>query len=170
MSRIITNTSPIIALTMIRKVHLLWELFAEVYIPKAVIKELTESTNALDYGRQEIMEAIELGKVIPYSIQDEVMVQRMYGKLHAGELETIIGGKELEIDFVLIDEIAARNMAKNFFLTPIGTLGILRLAKAQKKVERVKPYIDFLMANDYRIGKTLYEQILKSENEWTYDD
>ena len=60
------------------------------------------------------------------------MIQRLYGKLHAGELETIVGGKELEIDFVLIDEIAARNMAKNFFLTPIGTLGILRLAKAQK--------------------------------------
>lgn len=94
------------------------------------------------------------------------MVQRMYGKLHTGELETIIGGKELEIDFVLIDEVAARNMAKNFFLTPIGTLGILRLAKAQKKIEMVKPDIDFLIDRNYRIGKSLYEQVLKLENEW----
>ncbi|WP_240335337.1 DUF3368 domain-containing protein [Paraliobacillus sediminis] len=69
----------------------------------------------------------------------------------------------LEIDFVLIDEIAARNMAKNFFLTPMGTLGILRLAKAKKKIEMVKPYIELLIANDYRIGKTLYEQVVRLE-------
>ena len=87
-----------------------------------MIKELTESTHEFDHGRQEIIEAIKSENIIPYTIQDELMIQRLYGKLYAGELETIVGGKELEIDFVLIDEIAARNMAKNFFLTPIGTL------------------------------------------------
>ncbi|WP_404405190.1 DUF3368 domain-containing protein [Jeotgalibacillus malaysiensis] len=134
-SRIITNTSPVIALSMIKKLYLLWELFEDVYVPMAVIKELTESPNELDHGRQEILNGIQTGKIIPYSVQDEMMVQSMYGKLHKGELETIIGGIELKIEFVLIDEVAARNMAKNFFLTPIGTLGILRLAKAQKKIE-----------------------------------
>lgn len=57
-------------------------------------------------------------------------------------------------------------MAKSFFLTPIGTLGILRLAKSQGKIDTVKPYIDILITNDYRIGKPLYEQVLKQENEW----
>jgi len=151
---------------MIKELHLLWELFDEVYVPKAVIKELTESAHEHDHGRQEIIEAVKSGKVIVYAVKDELMIQRLYGKLHAGELETIVGGKELEIDFVLIDEIAARNMAKNFFLTPMRTLGILRLAKAQKKIEMVKPYIERLIANDYRIGKTLYEQVLRLENEW----
>lgn len=94
------------------------------------------------------------------------MVQRMYGKLHYGELETIIGGKELDIDFVLIDERSARNMANNFFLTPIGTVGILRLAKSQGKIDKIKPYLDIIIAHDYRIGKALYEKALKQENEW----
>ncbi|HJV17737.1 MAG TPA: hypothetical protein VJ546_10225 [Bacillales bacterium] len=87
----------------------------------------------------EILEAIKEENVIVYTVKDEVLVQRMYGKLHHGELETIIGGKEMDTDFVLIDERAARNMAKNFFLTPIGTLGILRLAKSKGKVDKIKP-------------------------------
>lgn len=46
----------------------------------------------------------------------------MYGKLHHGELETIVGGMELQADFVRIDERAARNVAMTFFLAPIGTV------------------------------------------------
>lgn len=166
MKTIITNTSPIIALSMIHSLPLLWKLFDKVYVPEAVVKELTSSFGENDYGRTEILEAIKEENVIVYSVKDEVLVQRMYGKLHHGELETIIGGKELDTDFVLIDERAARNMAKNFFLTPIGTLGILRLAKSQGKVDKIKPYMDILIASGYRIGKPLYEQVLKLENEW----
>ncbi|WP_164667788.1 DUF3368 domain-containing protein [Virgibacillus doumboii] len=166
MRTIITNTSPVIALSMIEKLSILWELFDKVYVPEAVFKELTSSFDENDFGRREIVEAVNDEKIILYSVKDKELVARMYAKLHFGELETIIGGKELDASFVLIDERAARNMAKNFFLTPIGTLGILRLAKSQKKIDRVKPYLDFLIANDYRIGKPLYKQILMQENEW----
>lgn len=166
MKSIITNTSPIIALAMIDRLSLLWELFAKVYVPKAVFKELVTSSSENDHGRREIQEAVKEEKIAIYSVKDELLVKQMYGKLHHGELEVIIGGKELDIDFVLIDEKAARNMAKNFFLTPIGTLGILRLAKSQGKIDKIKPYLDNLIFNDYRIGKSLYERVLKLENEW----
>lgn len=166
MKTIITNTSPVIALSMIDRLSLLWELFDKVYVPEAVLKELTSSFDEKDFGRREILEALKEEKVIIYSVKDGVLVQRMYGKLHQGELETIIGGKELDIDFVLIDERSARNMANNFFLTPIGTIGILRLAKSQGKIDKIKPYLDIIIAHDYRIGKALYEKTLKQENEW----
>ncbi|MFD1413239.1 DUF3368 domain-containing protein [Oceanobacillus jeddahense] len=58
-------------------------------------------------------------------------------------------------------------MAKSLFLTPLGTLGLLRLAKSQGKIDKVKPYIDTLVKNGFRIGKQLYEQVLKQENEWS---
>ena len=166
MKTVITNTSPIIALSMIGRLPLLWELFDKVYVPKAVISELTSSIHETDYGRKEIIEAVKTEKVISYSVKDELLVQRMYGKLHNGELETIIGGKELDTDFVLIDERAVRNMAKIFF-PPIGSLGILRLAKSQGKIDEIKSYLDTLIANGYRIGKPLYEQVLKLEDQWT---
>ncbi|SHM57293.1 hypothetical protein [Gracilibacillus kekensis] len=114
MKTIITNTSPVIALSMINKLHLLWELFDKVYVPEAVIKELTSSSHESDFGRSEILNAIEDQKVIVYSVMDKELVHRMYAKLHYEELETIIGGKELNSDFVLIDERATRDVAKNF--------------------------------------------------------
>lgn len=165
MATIISNTSPIIALSMIGKVPLLWELYDKVYVPKAVYQELTSSVHDNDYGHREIIEAIKENKISIYSIENESLVKSMYGKLHNGELETIIGGKELNVDFVLIDERAARSMAKSFFLTPIGTIGILRLAKHQGKVDKIKPFLDTLIGRQFRIGKALYEQILKLENE-----
>ena len=166
MKTIITNTSPFIALSIVGMVPLLWELYDKGYVPKAVFQELTTSANENDFGRTEIINAVEEEKVKIYSVKDSTLVQRMYGKLHNGELETIIGGKELNADFVLIDERAARNMAKNFFLTPIGTIGILRLAKSQGKIDKIKPYLDILITNKYRIGKPLYEHALKLEGEW----
>jgi predicted nucleic acid-binding protein len=45
----------------------------------------------------------------------------------------------------LIDEKASRNLDKNFFLTPLGTIGILRLAKFHKKIDKIKPYLDSLI-------------------------
>ena len=40
----------------------------------------------------------------------------LYGRLHFGELEVIVGAKELGIDFAIIDEHAARKMASEFLI------------------------------------------------------
>ncbi len=39
-------------------------------------------------------------------------------------------------------------------------------SKVKGKIEKIKPYLDILIANDYRIGKPLYDQVPKQENEW----
>lgn len=41
-------------------------------------------------------------------------VKALYGRLHFGELEVIVGAKELGIDFAIIDEHAARKWHRNF--------------------------------------------------------
>lgn len=92
----------------------MWELFDEVYVPQAVIKELTTSEHEHDHGKQEIVEAIQSEKILSHTVKDELMVKRLYGKLHLRELETVVGGIEIGVDFVLIDEISARNMSQNF--------------------------------------------------------
>ncbi|MDQ2088077.1 DUF3368 domain-containing protein [Herbivorax sp. ANBcel31] len=50
-------------------------------------------------------------------------------------------------------------------MTPIGTLGVLKITKYEKKVDKIKPYIDVLLEKGYRISQKLYEDILKKENE-----
>lgn len=82
-----------------------------------------------------------------------------------GNLKVIIGAKELDLRFVVMDERAARDLAQMFLLKPIGTLGILLLAKKHNRIEMVKPYLDMLLAHDFYISKKLYQQVLKHANE-----
>ena len=90
MSKIISNTSPLIALSMIDKLYLLWELFDLVYIPEAVYNEIINTEDETNYGRQEVKSAVKEGKITVYKIKDEVLVRKMLGKMHKGEVETIV--------------------------------------------------------------------------------
>ncbi len=117
------------------------------------------------YGKEELDDVISSGVFQLYKVQSGEMVNKMYGKLHEGELEVIIGAKELDLRFVVMDERAARDLAQMFLLKPIGTLGILLLAKKHNRIEMVKPYLDMLLAHDFYISKKLYQQVLKHANE-----
>lgn len=140
------------------------ELFETVYVPEAVYKEIViDSTRA--YGKEELDLAISSGVFQLYKVQNSDMVNKMYGKLHEGELEVIIGAKELNLRFVVMDERAARDLAQMFLLKPIGTLGILLHAKRQNRIEKVKTYLDILLAHDFYISKKLYQQVLSNAHE-----
>jgi len=92
-------------------------------------------------------------------------VNNAYGRLHRGELEVIIGAKESKVDIVIIDEKSARNFAETLLLKPLGTFGILKLAKQRGIIDNIKPYIDTLVKSNYRISKKLYLEILNESGE-----
>ena len=165
MKSIITNTSPITGLSMLGQLPLLWELFDQVYVPQAVISELTNSLHENDYGRKEIIDRIldTLRKSfnILYRMNHFACTNVLYeAKLHEGRTRTasnLSGGNPrslfTNIDFVLrsMKKQLENHDNKIFFLTPIGILGILRIAKSQEKIEEIKPYLDTLITNEYRI-------------------
>ncbi len=112
-----------------------------------------------------IQKYIEAGNLVIYKIGNATAVKSLYGKLYFGELEVIIGAKECGISLALIDERAARKMAAEFLIDTIGILGILSLAKKQGIVTAIKPDIDKLRENGYRISDSLYQQILLNNGE-----
>jgi len=66
---------------------------------------------------------------------------------------------------VIIDERSARKFAKNLGLKPIGILGILKLARLEGKIEKLKPYLDKLIDNKFRISDSLYNELLMDVDE-----
>ncbi|MBM4761454.1 DUF3368 domain-containing protein [Bacillus sp. B15-48] len=160
MTKVISNSTPIIGLSILGKLHFLSELFDEVYIPHAVYQEVVHSDSPRKYGRDELSKLISDGTFQLYHVQNEALVKKLYGKLHEGELEVIVAAKELDLSFVVIDEHAARALAKTFLLQPIGTIGVLILAKKKGKIEEVKPYLDALISHGFHISKNLYQQAL----------
>ena len=158
--KVICNTSPIIGLMSINRLYLLWQLFDEIYIPQAVQKELCANSIEHPQEVEEVESYILEGKFTVYQVQNEEIVRKLYGKLHYGELEVIIGAKECNFPLALIDERAARKMASIFLVDTIGILGVLELTKKQGYIDSVKNDIDMLRSNGYRISDALYTQIL----------
>ena len=160
LNTVMCNSSPIIGLSGIGKLELLWIIFEEILIPEAVYNEVIKSQNNKRIGTEELHDAIEKGLIKVYHVKDELFVNRFMGKLHRGELEVIAGAKELNLEYLLIDEKSARSLAEALMLEPTGLLGILKFAKLSGAIETLKPYLDGLIENNYRISKKLYNAIL----------
>lgn len=163
MKKVISNASPIIGLSMIGKLNLLWELF-DVYIARTVYDEITGS-NQEGFGHKELKDAIEKGNIKIYEVKDKDIVNKLYGHLHKGEIETIIAAKELDITYVIIDEKSARSFAKSLLLKPLGVLGVLQRAKELDKINSIIPHLDILIKNGFRISDKLYKKLVEESGE-----
>ena len=58
-------------------------------------------------------------------------VRGAVGRLHAGELEVMVLAQERQVHHVALDDLLARNKAKQLGLIPIGTVGLLLLANTK---------------------------------------
>ena len=130
--RVAADSSCLIALAQIQQFDLLRELFAEVYVPRAVYDEITVAGKG-EAGADETINAVEAGWIILKEVRDIVAVSALTTTLGMGESEVLVLCKEHEIDYALIDEKTARNMAALMDIDTMGTLGVIDLAAASKK-------------------------------------
>ncbi|WP_096225113.1 DUF3368 domain-containing protein [Geobacillus sp. FJAT-46040] len=159
MSRVTVNSTPIIGLSIVGQLTLLSELFDEVYVPEAVYQEIVHNHAPRYYGKEELKRLVSEGVFRLYH-ENRSLVESLYGKFHAGELEVIIGAKELGAQVVVMDEHAARSLSKQFLLRPIGTIGILILGKKNGKITEVKSLLDTLLENGFYLSRRLYQEAL----------
>lgn len=98
-------------------------------------------------------------------MKNSQLVDNLFGKLHRGELEVIVGGQELDVDFAVIDEMYARNLSKTFGINTIGTIGILKLAKENGHISSIKTLLFKLKNNKFHISDKLIKKLLSDLNE-----
>lgn len=164
MIKVMCNASPIIGLSTLGLLNLIYEMF-EVYITEEVYSEIVSGKEDSAIGKKDLLEAVESGNIHVYEVKDKELVNKLYGHLHRGEIETVIGAREMELNYVVIDEKSARSLAKNFFLKPIGVLGILQRAKDLHKIDEIKPLLDSLRNSGFRMSDKLYKDLLKKAGE-----
>lgn len=161
---VVSNATPLIALLSLNQLDLLNKLFDKTYITKQVYEEVVGIAQDRA-GANELRKKMQEGKISIYDISDYRFVEMMLGRLHRGELSVMVAAKELEISFVLMDDASARKTAESFSLAPIGTVGILKMAKIKELIPEIKPLLDKLIENNFRISLKLYNDILKDVNE-----
>lgn len=154
---VISDSGPVFSLAIVDKLSILSDLFDEIYIPKAVWEELTRDKTTDHYQR--IVEYFE-GKVKEVSGFNELTFTMDYG-----ESESVLLFKELNADYLLIDDKKARDIAENFGIQCIGTIGILSVARDKGKIKKLRPLFQSFIGNKRYYSLKLLNAILKKHGE-----
>jgi predicted nucleic acid-binding protein len=154
---VIADAGPIFSLAVIDKLEILSILFESIKIPYAVWEEITLNKTTDQYQKihsffqdktQQIVGSNELAFLMDY-----------------GESESIILYKELQADFLLIDDKKARRIAENLGLNCIGTIGILSVALDEKIISELRPLFEIFLQNKRFYSITLLNSILAKHKE-----
>ncbi len=162
----IINASPLIYLGKIGALSLLSKLFTECYTTLIVKKEVLRDDNAPEYSVLKECFSNWLSLKEPTNQQFVDRLKEL--NIHTGEASVIALAKELQDKsdeiVMIIDDCAAREIARTLDLKVTGTIGVLLKSLSLKliTVEKCKNFLHILVENTtFRISSPLYSKILK---------
>ena len=117
MSRVIVNSTPLIALCQIGRLSLLKFIFDEVVVPTSVYNEVVVRGK----NRPGAAELENADWIVVKAPQEKPSLSPMLLGLDQGEMDVILLAQELEADWVLVDEKLGRKVAEAVGLRVKGT-------------------------------------------------
>ena len=135
---VIADSGAIFSLAVFDQLNLLELLFDRINIPKAVWEEITRVKNSPNH--QKIKNFFKF-RVKEISRLNDLILITDYG-----ESESILLCREMNADFLLIDDKKARKLAENFWIKCLGCLGLLSTAKSKGLIKNLRP----LFYNSFR--------------------
>ena len=157
---VVSNTSPIIALSSIDQIDILHKLYGAISIPEAVFSEITA------YNLPGCKEVKTLSWLQHQAVKDNDEIMSLTLELDRGEAEAILLAVELKADLLLIDERKGKLVADRFSINNIGILGVLIEAKHKKIIKAVKPLLnDLLIKAGFWFDNATYNLVLQKTGE-----
>lgn len=150
---VVADSSPLIYLSRVGVLHILPTLFGDVVVPRAVWQEVAERRPSAA-GIRALHEAAWLRVV------DTPTPSADLG-LDPGETAAILLAEALHADLLLTDERVGRAVAQERRLAVRGTLGVLVQARESSVLPALKPVLDALVAEGFRIAPALVRQALE---------
>ncbi len=158
---VIADSGPIFSLAVVDKLEILNILFDSVRIPIAVWEEIVSNKSTQQYQKIHLFFKDKIERIVGFNELSFLM--------DYGESEAVILYKELQADFLLIDDKKARKIAENLGLNCIGTIGLLLAAKDKKIVAELKPLFETLIQNKRFYSIALLNTILAKQKEACID-
>ena len=154
---VVADTSPLIYLSRAGVLELLKALFGEVVVPQAVWVEVVDqrpSTPGLD--------ALTNARWI--RVVDSEAPTTDLG-LDPGETAAILLAEGLHAELLLIDERMGRRVAEARGLAVRGTLGVLVQARRTGALPALRPVLEQLVGDGFRISPALLREALAAVGE-----
>ncbi len=142
---IISDTSCLVILSKINKLHILNKLFGSLMITQEVADEFGEY----------LPDWIEIRSAKYQSSQ--ILIN---SSIDLGEASSIALATEFKSPLIILDDLKARNFAESLKLSYTGTIGILLNAKKKKIIPNLKEILDQIEKTDFRLSKSLIDHVL----------
>ncbi len=148
---LIADASPLVALSLVDRLHWLPEIFGPVRVVGTVLQEVL--TGQFDASERRIRSALDEGWLLPVepdrSSPSRIALQQRpdWKLLDPGEADSIayaMARTYLTPPMMLMDERAGRSVCASLALPVIGTAGLIVLAKERKRVTAAKPEFERL--------------------------
>lgn len=158
---VVSNTSPLNYAILIQAIDVFPGLFGRVIVPESVAEELShpgapETVRAWISGPPSWLEIASPNTTVPDI------------DLHPGERDALCIALERGADLVLVDDQAARRVAREHGIPVTGTLGVLERA-AERGLLNLEQAIDALRRTSYRIREEVLESLLKRHAQRRFD-
>lgn len=159
---VVSDSSPLIGLARVRKLHLLYALYGAILVPEAVWREVVLEGAGCPGGAE--VERAPWIQVQP--VRDPSLVQALRRDLGAGEAEAIALALETRAELLLMDDRMGRKEARRLGLPTLGLVGVCLEAKAKGLIPALKPLLDDLRSQaGFRLGDEVYSQALRDAGE-----
>jgi len=159
MKKVVSNASPLIALSNIKQLKLLEKLFQRIVIPEAVYKEVVEEGKGKP-GAIEVKKAIDKWIEVK-KVRNSDEVKALRALLDYGESEVIVLAQEIKADLLILDNKEPRIFAKHLGFKLIGTIGILILAYEKGFLKDPLEKIFELREKGFYISDRLLREIIR---------
>lgn len=159
---VIADTSCLCYLARLGCASVLENLYGEVIIPPAVASELLAGVSA----HQEIDSLLNTSWLQVRTLEYPPAADDFPQNIDPEEAQAIRLAKEMRADFLLIDDMAGRRMARAMGIPIIGILGLLSEARRQNLVGPLRPiFIQLVEELGFRATSHLIESVLKEVGE-----
>jgi predicted nucleic acid-binding protein len=147
---VITYTICFIILEKLELLHLLPALFDHIVTTPEIAGEY----------RYRLPEWVNI-----QAVHDNHLQKTLSKIVDAGEASAIALAAEIQCDYLLTDDKAARRLAEERGISVKGSGGILSYAKKQGKIPFLRPYLEKMQQTNFRISPGLIQILLRDAGE-----
>lgn len=161
----ICDSSTLIHLAKIGRLHLLREFHKKIFIAPAVWREVVQEGRDWP-GSSEVKQGRQAGWIDVVDPSNQTLIHFLRKDLHEGESETIALAVEVKPEIVFLDESEARRIAKVYGFNITGVIGILIRAKREGLISSLREELDKLRNEaGFWIGDDVYRKALCASEE-----
>lgn len=155
---LVADASALIALANCDSLVLLEAIYGNVIVPEAVFLEVIADDKPQSIRLQTYLQ----GKVRKVDMQRFIYLDAF---ADAGETQAMLLYKEIDADYLLIDDKRGRKVAKINQIRTVGSLGVLLQAKHAGLIPCIKPLLDQISSSPIYMSEALIQIVLELAGE-----